>query len=67
MFVPTGRTVSVVVIIPIRAVAMNNAVAVITADVILIEAMLAERMRVILDDILLIKSLGNFVSVNTYK
>ena len=40
---------------------------VITADVILIEAMLAERMRVILDDILLIKSLGNFVSVNTYK
>ena len=34
LFVPTGRTVSVVVIIPIRAVAMNNAAAVIAEPVI---------------------------------
>ena len=54
MLVPAGCAVDVVVIIPIRAVTVNNAVAVLAADVIFIKAMIAECVRVILDSIFLI-------------
>ena len=41
---------------------MNNAVAVITANIIFVKAMLAERMRVILDGVLLVDPLGTVVA-----
>ena len=52
--VPAGRAVSVVVAVPVRAVTMNNAAAVIAANIIFVKAMLAERVRIILDSIFLI-------------
>ena len=54
VLVPAGCAVSVVVTVPICAVAVNNAAAVITAHVIFIKAMIAEYVRVILDSIFLI-------------
>ena len=62
VLVPAGRAVSVVVIVPVRAVAVDNPAAVIAADVILIEAVLAKRMCVVLDDILLIKPFSTVVA-----
>ena len=62
VFVPARRAVGVVVAVPVRAVAVNNAVAVIAAHVILIETVLAERVRIVLDDILLVKPLGAVVA-----
>ena len=46
MLIPAGRTVGIVVVVPIGAVAVNNAVAVFTADVILIKAVVAEYVRI---------------------
>ena len=62
VFAPAGRAISVVVIVPVRAVAMNNAAAVIAANVILIEAMIAEYVRVILDGVFLVDPLGAVVA-----
>ncbi len=60
MLVPAGRAVGVVIVIPIGTVAADNAAAVLTADVILIKAMVAEYIVVILDGVFLINS---FVTV----
>ena len=54
MLVPAGCAVDVVVIIPIRAVTVDNTAAIITAHVIFIKAVIAECVRVILDSIFLI-------------
>ncbi len=62
VFVPAGRAVSVVVTVPVRAVAVNNAATVIAADVILIKAVVAKRVRVILDGILLINPFSTVVA-----
>ena len=62
MLVPAGYAVGVVVIIPIRAVTMNNTVAVLAADVILIKAVIAKRVRVILNSVLLVDPLGAVVA-----
>ena len=62
MLIPAGCAVGVVVIIPIRAVTMNNTVAVLAADVILIEAVVAKRVRVILDGVFLVDPLGTVVT-----
>ena len=62
VFVPAGRAISVVVAVSVRTVAMNNAAAIIATHIILIKAMLAERVRVVLNDILLIKPLGAVVA-----
>ena len=43
VLIPAGCAVGVVVIVPIGAVTVNNAVAVLAADVILIKAVIAER------------------------
>ena len=48
------HAVGVVVTVPVRAVAVDNPAAVITAHVIFIKAMIAEYVRVILDSIFLI-------------
>ena len=62
MLIPAGRTVGIVVVVPIGAVAVNNAVAVFTADVILIKAVVAEYVRIVFDGILLINPLGTVVA-----
>ena len=62
VFVPARRAVSVVVTVPVRAVAVDNTPTVIAAHIIFIKAMIAERVRIILDDILLIKPLGTVVA-----
>ena len=62
VLIPAGRAVSVVVTVPICAVTVNNAVAVLAADVILIKAVIAERVRVILDGVLLVDPLGTVVA-----
>ena len=62
MLIPAGCAVGVVVIIPIRAVTMNNTVAVLAADVILIETVVTQRVGVILDGIFLVNPLGTVVA-----
>ena len=62
MLVPAGCAVGVVVIIPIRAVTMNNTVAVLTADVILIKAVIAECVGIVLDGVFLVDPLGAVVA-----
>ncbi|MEI3556588.1 MAG: hypothetical protein V8Q23_07225 [Eubacteriales bacterium] len=62
MLVPAGCAVGVVVIIPIGAVALNNTVAVLAADVILIKAVVAKRVHVILDGVFLVDPLGTVVA-----
>ena len=62
MLIPAGCAVGVVVIVPIRAVTMNNTVAVLTADVVFIKAVVAKRVRVILDGIFLVNPLGTVVT-----
>ena len=49
VLLPAGYAIGVVVIVPVRAFAVNNPAAIIAAHVILIEAVIAERVRVILD------------------
>ena len=51
MLVPAGGAVDVVIVIPVGTVAADNAAAVLTADVILIKAMVAEYIVVILDGV----------------
>ncbi len=58
MLILAGCAVGVVVIIQIGAVAVNNAVVVLAADIILIKAVIAERVRIILDSIFLINPLS---------
>ena len=62
MLVSAGRAVGVVVIIPIGAVAVNDAVAVLTADVILIKAVVAKRVRVILNGVFLVDPLSTVIA-----
>ena len=62
VFVPAGRAVSVVVIVPVRAVTINNTVAVLTADVVFIKAVVAKRVRVILNSVLLVDPLSTAVA-----
>ena len=57
-----GCAVGVVVIVPIGAVTVNNAVAVLAADVILIEAVVAKRVRIVLDGVFLVDPLGTVVT-----
>ena len=54
VLIPAGRAVSVVVTVPVCAVTVDNTPTVITANIIFVKAMLAERVRVILDSIFLI-------------
>ena len=51
MLIPAGCAVGVVVIIPIRAVTMNNAVAVFAADVVFIKAVVADCVGIVLDGV----------------
>ena len=62
VLIPAGCAVGVVVIVPIGAVTVNNAAAVLAANVILIKAMLAERVGVVLDGIFLVNTLGTVVA-----
>ena len=62
MLIPAGCAVGVVVTVPVRAVTVNNAVAVLAADVVFIKAVVAERVRVILDGVFLIDPLGTVVA-----
>jgi hypothetical protein len=62
VLVPAGRAISVVVTVPVCAVAMNNPTAIIAAHVILIEAVVAKRVRIVLDGVLLVDPLGTVVA-----
>ena len=62
MLVPAGCAVGVVITVPVRAVTMNNAAAIIAAHVILIEAVITERVGVILNSVLLVDPLGTVVA-----
>ena len=62
VLIPAGRAVGVVVIVPIGAVTVNNAVAVLTADVVFIKAVVAKRVRIVLDGVLLVDPLGTVVA-----
>ena len=62
VLVPAGRAISVVVTVPVCAVAMNNPTAIIAAHVILIEAVITERVGVILNSVLLVDPLGTVVA-----
>ena len=62
MLIPAGCAVGVVVIIPIRAVTMNNAVAVFAADVVFIKAVVAECVGIVLDGVFLVDPLGTVVT-----
>ena len=61
MLIPAGCAVSVVVIIP-SAVTMNDTVAVLAADTILIKAVVAKRVRVILNGVFFVAPLGTVVA-----
>ena len=62
VLIPAGCAVSVVVAVPVRAVAVDNPATVIAADVVLIKAVIAEYVRVILNSIFLVDSLGAVVA-----
>ena len=62
VLIPAGYAIGVVVIVPVRAVAVNNPAAVITANIIFIKTMIAEYVRVILDSVLLVDPLGTVVA-----
>ena len=62
VLIPAGRAVSVVVTVPICAVAMNNAAAIIATHIIFIKAMLAERVRVILNGVFLVDPLSTVIA-----
>ena len=62
MLIPAGCAVGVVVIVPIGAVAVNDAIAVLAADVILIKAVIAKRVRIVLDGVFLVDPLGTVVA-----
>ena len=62
VLIPAGCAISVVVTVPVCAVAMNNPTAIIAAHVILIEAVVAKRVRVILDGVFLVDPLSAVVA-----
>ena len=62
VLIPAGHAVSVVVSVPVRAVAVDNAAAIIAADVVLVEAVIAKRVRIVLDGVLLVDPLGTVVA-----
>ena len=62
MLVPAGGAVDVVIVIPIGTVAADNAATVLTADIILIKTVIAERVCIVLDSIFLINSLVTVVA-----
>ena len=62
VLIPAGCAVGVVVIVPIGAVTVNNAVAVLAADVVFIKAVVAKRVRVILDGVFLVDPLSTVVA-----
>ena len=62
VLIPAGHAVGVVVTVPVRAVAVNNPTAVITAHVIFIKAMLAEYVRVILNGVFLVDPLSTVIA-----
>ena len=62
VLIPARRTVGIVVIVPIGAIAMNNAATVLAADVILIKAMLTQSVRIVLNSVLLVDPLGAVVA-----
>ena len=62
VLIPAGCAVSVVVAVPVCSVAMNNPATIIAADVVLVKAMLAERVRVILNGVFLVDPLGPVVA-----
>ena len=62
VLIPAGHAVGVVVTVPACAVAVNNAAAIIAADVILIKAMLTQSVRIVLDSVLLVDPLSAVVA-----
>ena len=62
VLIPAGHAVGVVVTVPVRAVAMDNTPTVITAHVIFIKAVVAKRVRVILNSVLLVDPLSAVVA-----
>ena len=62
VLIPAGLAVGVVVTVPLCAVAMNNAVAVLAADAILIKAVVAKRVRVILNGVFLVDPLSTVIA-----
>ena len=64
VLVPAGRAVSVVVIVPVRAVTPQNAVAICTTDVILIETTFAERIVAVLNSIFGVNPLSAGIADN---
>ena len=62
VLIPARYAIGVVVTVPICAVAMNNTAAVIAAHVILIKAVVAKRVRVILDGVFLVDPLSAVVA-----
>ena len=64
VLVPVGRAVSVVVIVPVCAVTPQNAVAICTTDVILIETTFAERIVAVLNSIFGVNPLSAGIADN---
>jgi len=64
VFAPAGRAVSVVVIVPVCAVTPQNAVAICTTDVILIETTFAERIVAVLYSIFGVNPLSAGIADN---
>ena len=62
VLIPAGLAVGVVVTVPLCAVAMNNAVAVLAADAILIKAMLTQSVRIVLDSVFLVDPLSTVIA-----
>ena len=62
VLIPAGHAVSVVVSVPVRAVAVDNAAAIIAADVVLVEAVIAKRVRIVLDGIFLVDPISAVVA-----
>ena len=64
VLIPAGRAVSVVVTVPVRAVTPQNAVAICTTDVILIETTFAERVVAVLNRIFGVNPLSAGIADN---
>ena len=62
VLIPAGCAVGVVIIIPVCAVAVDNAAAIIAADVVLVEAVIAKRVRIVLDGIFLVDPISAVVA-----
>ena len=64
VLIPAGRAISVVVTVPVRAVTPQNAVAICTTDVILIETTFAERVVAVLNSIFGVNPLSAGIADN---